>query len=122
MPRGIKGLRWIETGRKVWQLEDTPRHFCGCVSVYGDGYAKWFVGSFAQGEAKSEKEGKTEVEKVIIPIHRYCQGTTFGKHPYAVFEFENGKPVVRAVGSADHCQRYMKEGRLIVNVKEFNSL
>ncbi len=34
MPRGIKGFRWIETGRRVWALESKPRYFHGFVSEY----------------------------------------------------------------------------------------
>ena len=118
MPSGIKGMRWIETGKKVWQLEDEPRHFNGCVSDWGS-HCTWYVGMYWQGEAKTKREAMGEVEKIIIPIHRYCLATTFGDNEYAVFEVVNGQAVNRASGTAKHCKRYVMPGRLIVNVKRY---
>lgn len=118
MPSGIKGMRWIETGKKVWMLEDEPRHFNGCVSDYGDRFT-WFIGLHYQGEAKTKREAMNEVEKIVMPIHRYCQKTSFGTNQYALFEYENGEPVVRAAGNAKHCEKYLLPGRLIVRVDRY---
>jgi len=70
MPKGIRGFRWIETGRRVWQLEDLPRHFRGCVSQYGPSDFRWhlgFGGEPDQGESSTKRDAMNEVERRIIP-------------------------------------------------------
>src|SRR3990167_4200896 len=73
MPKGLRGYRWISTGRHVWMLEDRPRHFLGCVSYYGDGDYRWhmgFGGGGVQGEARTKREAMDEVERRAIPERR----------------------------------------------------
>jgi hypothetical protein len=36
-------MRWIETGCKVWGLEDYPRHFLAFVSLIGSGLYSWYI-------------------------------------------------------------------------------
>lgn len=69
MPRGVAGYRWVETGYGVWQLEDTPRHYRGCVSVTSDSecYAWWVTGQGPSGESATRDEAKREVERHVIP-------------------------------------------------------
>jgi hypothetical protein len=137
----MKGYRWRNTG--VWQLEESgTRHFVGSVQRLSDGTFSWTLpGGFCVskisdgmgnesgsdrwylcGEVPTLQEGKRAVEKLIFAIHRYCLGTSFGKHDYAVFDFENGEPVVRAVGTVKHCQRYVTPGRLIVSVSKYRKV
>jgi hypothetical protein len=52
-------------------------------------------------------------------IARYCANTSFGDHEYAVFEYVNGMPVVRAVGTQRHCEHYIGPGRMMVNVGSY---
>lgn len=71
-----------------------------------------------------ERDGGTKAadvffENVVFAIHRYCRQTSFGKHEYATFEIEGGEAVVRAVGSATHCTKYLEPGRLLVNVVRY---
>jgi hypothetical protein len=130
-------FRWVETGKDVWGLEDDPKHFRGFVlPIAGDNYS-WFVTggpSFSEsctwksgttwvmcGESPTRKAAKLEVESVVFAIHRYCLSTTFGGHEYALFEFEDGSPVVMAVGSGAHCEHYLKPGGLIVRVSAYQN-
>jgi len=131
----MKTFRWIKTGIDVWGLQDSPRHFRGFVSRIADGSFSWYITGgpsysivFSNnrniirvmcGETATRKDAKREVEKIVHAIHRYCVKTSFGIHDYAIFEFENGIPIVRAVGTAKHCNHYLKPGRLIVNVSRY---
>lgn len=128
-------FRWINTGYSVFGLEDAPRHFRGYVSLASGGVWTWYVTggpSFSEsrswepgirfvmcGECPTRRAAMREVEGIIYAIHRYCRKTTFGRHPFAVFEFEAGEPVVRAVGTAKHCERYLRPGGLIVDVGRY---
>lgn len=71
MPRGIKGYRWIETGIRVFMLENPigTRHFLGCVSENTDGWT-WRThagGNYQQGEASTFREAKHQVDRRNIP-------------------------------------------------------
>lgn len=67
MPSGIKGYRWVETGCKVWQLEDTPRHFRGAVSITADpdSWSWWIRGGAVQGYSPTIREARAEVERRV---------------------------------------------------------
>jgi hypothetical protein len=67
MPRGVRGFRWVRTGGSVWQLEDTPRHFRGCVSlISGDVYSWHTKNGGPCGEAWSKADAMRAVERVVI--------------------------------------------------------
>jgi hypothetical protein len=71
MPRGIRGYRWIETGCKVFGLEDSPRHFLGYVSVTcSPDCWNWFTSRSPDSEAgyaETIRGAKAEVERRVIP-------------------------------------------------------
>jgi hypothetical protein len=115
MPKGIKSLRWLKTGSKVYQLEaDRCRLFEGCVYVCGPvESSNWAWYCYAgQGEAPTLAEAKAKVESFVSPLYRYRQGTTWGDNKYALFELHPmDGAVVRAAGSAQHCDHFYKRMR-----------
>lgn len=69
MPKGVKGYRWVETGYKVWQLEDGrpgSRHFRGCVSLISDGLYSWYVVGGPQGTEGGRREAFLAVELYVL--------------------------------------------------------
>lgn len=69
MPRGVKGYRWVETGYKVWMLEDRPRHFLGVVLLNAGDIFTWYLrdGRPASGECPTRREAMAAVEALVIP-------------------------------------------------------
>ncbi len=55
-------------------------------------------------------------------IARYCANTSFGGNEYAVFEYISGMPVVRAAGTKAHCEKFMKIGRHLINVRSYAAI
>jgi hypothetical protein len=49
-------------------------------------------------------------------IRRRVQSTTVGENTHAVVEIVFGRPIVRAAGSREHCERYWQPGRALVDV------
>jgi hypothetical protein len=120
MPRGIRNLRWLQTGRRVWQLEAfRTRYFFGLVSETSDPNC-WSWHCFAgQGEEPTAEAAKAKVESFVAPIFRYAQSTTWGENDYALFELHPTEgAVVRAAGSFQHCKHYYErmyyEGKPVV--------
>lgn len=64
----VRGYRWVETGKRVWQLEGPPksRHFHGCVSD-NSGWFGWHGGyaSAEQGESATKREAMDHVEELV---------------------------------------------------------
>lgn len=47
--------------------------------------------------------------------------SNFGNNEWAVFEYEQGAPVMRAAGSKAHCERYMSEGRHLIDLRPWKA-
>lgn len=89
----MRGFRWVETGVKVWGLEDAPRHFLGFVSLIWGGVYSWSVpGGYSIvyswksevlyvgcGESPTELQAKRELEYFVAiglfrrPSELLCQ-------------------------------------------------
>jgi len=114
MPRGIRSLRWLETGQRVFQVEAyRSRYFFGIVSETSDPNC-WHWRCFAgEGYEPSAKEAKAKIESLVLPIFRYAESTTWGDNTHAMFELHPvDGALVRAAGSFEHCRYYYEQARV----------